>query len=188
MSGELDIPVHALSVLELLPGTGGCDYATDWLSWALGKLVGQACLLAMGVLVGAVACWATGALWLDGMPLAETALWLERISGRTVVDSFSYLGMMMCASQLAQTTARAGALALVIMFMASLGGTIVQAEPIAARSPELFNALSKLFSNGHHLVLWHPGMVRLLTAMASLVAIGLGFFALGDWRFRGRDA
>jgi hypothetical protein len=31
-------------------------------------------------------------------------------------------------------------------------------------------------------------MVRLLTAMASLVAIGLGFFALGDWRFRGRDA
>lgn len=163
-------------------------FRTDRLSWALGKLVGQTCLMAVGVLVGALACWVTGVLWLEAMPLGNTAYWLLRISGRTIVYSFSYLGMVMCASQLAKTTVRAGGLALLIMFACSLGGSIVQARPIERQAPELFGALSKLFPNGHHLALWHPGATHSVTAMVALVAIGLCFFALGHWRFAKRDA
>ncbi|MCE7893855.1 MAG: hypothetical protein DYH12_29845 [Sorangiineae bacterium PRO1] len=163
-------------------------FRTDRLSWAVGKLLGQTCLMAVGVVVGAAACWATGLLWLEGMPLGNTAYWLLRISGRTIVYSFAYLGMVMCASQLAKTTVRAGGLALLIMFACSLGGSLVQARPIEEQAPELFRALSKLFPNGHHLALWHPGAVESGTAMVSLVAIGLCFFALGHWRFARRDA
>lgn len=163
-------------------------FRTDRLSWAVGKLAGQTCLMAVGVLVGALACWGTGAIWLEGMPLGQTAYWLLRISGRAIVYSFAYLGMVLCASQLAKTTARAGGLALLIMFSASLGGSIVQARPIEEQAPQLFFALSKLFPNGHHLALWHPGAAESVSAMAGLCAIGLAFFFLGFWRFSKRDA
>ncbi len=163
-------------------------FRTDRLSWALGKLIGQTSLMALGVLVGALACWVMGILWLDRMPVGDTAIWLLRISGRSIVYSFAYLGMVMCASQLARTNARAGGLALLIMFLNSVVGSVLQTEWIAERSPVLFGALAKLFPNGHHLELWHPGLVESGGAMVGLVGIGLGYFALGFWRFSTRDA
>jgi ABC-type transport system involved in multi-copper enzyme maturation permease subunit len=163
-------------------------FRTDRLSWALGKLAGQTALMAVGVLAGALAAWGVGALWLDGMPKGDTALWLLRISGRTIVYSFAYLGMVFCASQLTRTTIRAGGLALLFMFFSSVAGSIVQAEFIAERAPSLFLGLSKLFPNGHHLWLWHPRAFESSTAMLGLVAIGLAYFAAGFWRFGSRDA
>jgi ABC-type transport system involved in multi-copper enzyme maturation permease subunit len=163
-------------------------FRTDRLSWATGKLIGQTSLMAVGVLAGALACWAIGMLWLDGMPAGDTAYWLLRISGRTIVYSFAYLGMVMCASQLARTPIRSGGLALAIMFSCSVAGGILQAPPVASKAPELFAALAKLFPNGHYLALWHPGLFESVTAMIGLVAIGLGFSALGFWRFQARDA
>lgn len=163
-------------------------FRTDRLSWAAGKLVGQTLLMMVGVLVGALACWGIGLLWLDGVKPADTAYWLLRISGRTMVYCFAYLGMAMCASQLARTPIRSGGLALLFMFGSSLAGSLVQAEPIAAGAPQLFGALSKLFPNGHHLQLWHPGLVESGGAMFGLVTIGLAFFALGFWRLDKRDA
>lgn len=163
-------------------------FRTDRVSWAVGKLIGQTSLMAVGVLVGAVACFLTGLIWLDGMPVGDTALWLLRISGRTIVYSFSYLGMVMCASQLTRTNVRAGGLALMFMFFCSVAGSVVQAEFIVEQAPTFFLAISKLFPGGHHLFLWHPGLFESSTAMLGLVSIGLGFFALGFWRFSTRDA
>jgi hypothetical protein len=163
-------------------------FRSDRISWAAGKLIGQTCLMAVGVLVGAIACFVMGLIWLDDMPVSDTAGWLLRISGRSIVYSFPYLGMVMCASQLARTPIRSGGLGLVIMFFCSLAGSIVQAEPIAEQAPAFFGAISKLFPNGHHLYLWHPGTFESLSAMLGLVAIGLAWFMLGFWRFATRDA
>jgi hypothetical protein len=163
-------------------------FRADRLSWAAGKLIGQTCLMMVGVLVGALACWLVGWLWLDGMPLGSTAYWLLRISGRTMVYSFAYLGMVMCASELTRTGIRSAALALAIMFFNSLAGGIVQAGPIMEQAPSFFFAVSKLFPNGHYLELWHPGLFQSGTAMLGLVVIGLGYFALGFLRFARRDA
>jgi ABC-type transport system involved in multi-copper enzyme maturation permease subunit len=163
-------------------------FRTDRISWAAGKLIGQTSLMAVGVLMGALACWAMGWLWLDDMPLGSTAYWLLRISGRAIIYSFAYLGMVMCASQLARTPIRSGGLGLLLIFASALTGSVLQAELIREQAPELFGALSKLFPNGHHLALWHPGAAESVTAMLGLIAIGLGFFALGFWRFSKRDA
>jgi len=163
-------------------------FRTDRISWALGKLLGQTSLMAVGVLVGALACWATGLLWLDGMPVADSAVWLLRISGRAIVYSFAYLGMVMCASQLTRTSVRAGGLALLLMFFCSLAGSVLQAEPIMEQAPALFGVLAKLVPGGHHLALWHPGLAQSTTAMLGLIAIGMAFFGLGFWRFSTRDA
>jgi ABC-type transport system involved in multi-copper enzyme maturation permease subunit len=163
-------------------------FRTDRVSWATGKLIGQTSLMAVGVLVGAVACWLMGLIWLDKMPLASTAYWLLRISGRVVVYSFAYLGIVMCASQLARTPIRSGGLALLIMFFCSLAGSVMQAKPIAEQAPGLFGALSKLFPNGHYLALWHPSALESGGAMLALIVMGLAFFALGFWRFSTRDA
>ncbi len=163
-------------------------FRTDRISWAVGKLVGQTCLMAVGVLVGALGCWVMGLVWLDQMPVADTGYWLVRISGRAIVYSFAYLGMVMCASQMARTNARAGGLALVIMFFCWLSATVLQAGPIQKRAPTLTAVLARLFPGGHQLALWHPSLVRSGSAMLALIAIGLAFFALGFWRFNARDA
>lgn len=163
-------------------------FRTDRISWAVGKLIGQTCLMAVGVLIGALGCWVMGLIWFDQMAVADTFYWLLRISGRAIVYSFAYLGMVMCASQMARTNARAGGLALLIMFFCWLSGTILLAEPIQKRAPTLTAVLSRLFPAGHHLALWHPSLVHSGGAMLALVAIGLAFFALGFWRFNTRDA
>lgn len=163
-------------------------FRTDRISWTLGKLIGQTALMAVGVLAGALGCWAIGMVWLEGMPAADTAYWLLRMSLRTTVYGFAYLGMVLCASQLTSTSIRAGGLALGLMFVASLAGGIVQAPIIAEKSPGLFSALSKFFPNGHYLGLWHPDVARSIGATVGLVFIGLAFFALGFLRFSRRDA
>jgi ABC-type transport system involved in multi-copper enzyme maturation permease subunit len=163
-------------------------FRTDRFSWATGKLIGQTCLMAVGVLAGAIACWIVGCIWLDGMPIGQTAYWLLRISGRTIVYSFAYLGMVMCASQLARTPIRSGGLALLIMFLASVAGSLVQVGAIEEQAPTFFRAVAKLFPNGHYLWLWHPGVVQYGSSILGLIVIGLAFFMLGFWRFKARDA
>lgn len=163
-------------------------FRTDRLSWVAGKLAGQTCLMALGVLVGALGCWLMGLIWLDDMPVAASAWWLLRVAGRATVYGFSYLGIALCASQLTRTNGRARALALLMMFGASLGGGILQLEPVEQLAPGLMQALQKLFPNGHSLALWHPGLFERGTALLALAVIGLAYFALGYWRFSRRDA
>jgi len=163
-------------------------FRTDRLSWALGKLIGQTALMVVGVLAGALACWVTGMIWLDGMAAADTAWWLLRIAGRAAVYSFAYLGVAMCASQLMRTRLLAMGLAFALMFINSLAGGIVRIKPVVETSPELFGALSKLFPNGHDLVWWHPGLLERSAAMLGLMLIGLTWFGLGYLRFSRRDA
>ncbi len=163
-------------------------FRTDRISWAAGKLVGQTCLMALGVLVGALGCWVMGLVWLDHMPVLQTGYFLLRVSGRAIVYSFAYLGMVMCASLMARTNARAAGLALLIMFVSWLSATVLGAEPIHRRAPTLSTLLAGLFPGGHQLSLWAPGLLRSGGAMLALVAIGLAFFALGFWRFNARDA
>ena len=75
-----------------------------------------------------------------------------------------------------------------MMFLCAVAGNLARLEPIHKRAPAVFDALAKLFPNGHHVALWHPGALESGSAMVALVAIGLAFFALGFWRFSARDA
>jgi hypothetical protein len=74
------------------------------------------------------------------------------------------------------------------MFLCSIGGSVMQFEPLTERAPQLFAVLARLFPGGHHLALWHPSPLQSGGAMLGLVGIGLGFFGLGFWRFSRRDA
>ncbi|MBW2522794.1 MAG: ABC transporter permease subunit [Deltaproteobacteria bacterium] len=163
-------------------------FRVDRASWVVGKLIGQTSLMALGVVVGALGCWLMGVIWLDDMPVGASAWWLLRIGGRSIIYGFAYLGVALCASQLTRTNARARALALLMMFCCSLGGGLLQLEPVEKLAPSVMGALQKLFPNGHSLALWHPGWFERGTAFAALIAIGLAYFALGFWRFSRRDA
>ena len=164
-------------------------FRIERITWAAGKLLGQTCLLAVAVLLGASGCLLAGALWYDGIDVANTAWWLLKLSWSCIVYTFAYLGVAMCASQLTRTNGRARVLALGMMLGCAIGGWVLDRKLITDNLPEgAANALSKLLPNGHSLALWHPGWVEHGTAVLALLAIGLAFFALGFLRFNRRDA
>ena len=171
--------------------TGSARYAlfrTDRLSWALGKLVGQLCLMTLGVVLGAAGAYALGLILYDGFAPGQTAWWIARLAARSIVYGFAYLGVALCASQLVRTRAMARALGLLLLFAVWLAGTLLRIPSLNEWSPQLVSAVRHLFPNAHSLDLWRPALLDRGVAMGALILIGLGFFALGFVRLHRRDA
>ncbi len=163
-------------------------FRTDRLSWALGKLVGQLCLMTLGVLLGAAGSYALGLALYDGFAPLETAWWIARLAARSIVYGFAYLGVALCASQLVRTRAMARGLGLLLLFACWVAGTVLRIPSLNEWAPQVVSAVRHLFPNAHSLDLWRPALLDRGSAMAALVLIGLGFFALGFWRLARRDA
>ena len=81
-------------------------FRVDRLSWALGKLLGQLFLMAVGIGLGAAGSYLLGLLWMPGFAPAATAEWMLRLSGRVCCFGFAYLGLAFWASQWARSGAR----------------------------------------------------------------------------------
>ncbi len=163
-------------------------FRIDRLSWALGKLLGQLCLMVLGVALGAAGCYLLGLILLDGFEPLESAWWIARLAGRSAFYGFAYLGVALCASQLVRTPAMARGLGLLLLFFCWLSGNLLQSRTLTDLAPAVVSGARKLFPNAHTLDLWRPEVLDRSVAMLALVLIGLGFFALGFWRLARRDA
>jgi ABC-type transport system involved in multi-copper enzyme maturation permease subunit len=171
--------------------SGSVRYAlfrVDRLSWALGKLVGQLCLMTLGVALGAIGCYLLGLILLDDFEPLASAWWIARLAGRSAVYGFAYLGVGLCASQLVRTRAMARGLGLLLLFFCWLVGHLLGSSYVTDLSPTVASGAQQLFPNAHSLDLWRPEVLDRGLAMAALLLIGLGFFALGFWRLARRDA
>jgi hypothetical protein len=62
--------VHCRCIWRWPAARCGFHCSGQIISWAAGKLIGQKSV-AVGVLVGALACWLMGLLWLDDMPIGS---------------------------------------------------------------------------------------------------------------------
>ena len=172
-------------------GSGSARYAlarTDRLSWVLGKLTGQAALMAVGIAIGALGCWVVGFGWLAHFDAAGTAWWLLRLGSRAWVYGFAYLGLALGVSQLVRSANGARALAIAALIAVGVGRQILGIGYIAQHYPILSSTLLPLFPGYHAMDLWRPDLGGRGPAMVMLLALGGTFFALGHAVLVRRDA
>lgn len=171
--------------------SGSVRYAiarTDRTAWAVGKLIGQAALLAVGLALGALGAWVTGWIQLASFEPALSAFWLARYAFTAFLFAFAHLGLVMGLSQMTRSVpwSRAlGLLALVGLFAAH--GYLAR-ESVQAQSPVLVDTLRQLFPAAHRLDLWRPTWAEVAPGGLVLVCLGVVGFSVGHRRFIRRDA
>src|SRR5256885_17073100 len=99
--------------------SGSVRYAlfrSDRFSWAMGKLLGEAALMSLGIAAGALGVWLMGMFFMAGFEPLATGWWLARFSVRVWFYGFAYLGLAMGASQLTRSVNGSRALAVPFPF------------------------------------------------------------------------
>jgi ABC-type transport system involved in multi-copper enzyme maturation permease subunit len=170
--------------------TGAARFAlfrVDRLSFALGKLAGQALLMTFGIVVGAFGCYALGAYYLASFDFLGTAFWLFVLCGRVWFYGFCFLGVAMCASLLSRSVNWARTLGLLGWFLLVAVGDFLGGDWATERWPTVAPTLLQLFPRGHRVDLWRPELIDRLPAMVMLPALSATYFTLGYLRFARRD-
>lgn len=170
--------------------TGSARFAlvrTDRSSWALGKLLGQATLLGVGVLLGGVAAWLTGYVRMGSFPGIATAAWTLRYAASAFVYAYAYLGLALGVSQLTRSVPWSRGLGLFALIGVVVASALLRHDEFREASPVLFDSLALLFPSTHKLDLWRTG-ADIVPAVVMLFALGTVYFTLGHLRFARRDA
>jgi hypothetical protein len=158
---------------------------TSRLSYSVGKLVGQAALLGVSVLAGALGVWLVGHFRFVGFVPLENALWLLGWSGRGFVYCLAYVGLALGLSHATRSVPVSRVLGLLALaLLAALWG-LSRTDWVTEHAAPLARTLSQLLPAAHERSLWHPALGDRLPAMVMLVALGISYFALG-YRFRSR--
>lgn len=157
----------------------------DRLSWALGKLLGHAALLALGLLVGAlVTAVVAGA---QSQLELGSVFWLLRAALRAFAYGLAYLGIFVGLGLGVRVPARTRALSVLALIGLSLGHSLCRAEWFEARLP-FASALAWCFPSEYEWRLWSPNLLLSGAAMLALLGIGAVGFAIGHALFRRSDA
>lgn len=171
--------------------SGSCRFAlvrTDRRAWLLGKMGGQASLLAVGLFGGALGTAVVGWGWLAGYAPALNAWWMLRLSGRAWISGFAYLGVALGISAAVRSPHAARALGLLALIALGITRAVLGVDEVIELAPVLIQTLSQLLPGTYTLDLWRPTLADRLPAYAMLLALGSGAFALGYARFARRDA
>ncbi len=163
-------------------------FRTDRAAWALGKLLGQALMLAASVALGGVAAWITGWARLASFAPIDTALGMVRYAGTSYVFAFTHLGLALGVSQLTRSVPWSRALGLFALIGVFAAHGWLARDDVRESWPVLAGSARALFPAAHRLDLWRNGAGEVLPAIAILLALGVTYFAIGHARFARRDA
>jgi hypothetical protein len=165
--------------------TGSARFAlvrTDRTSWAVGKLIGQASLIGVGISLGAVGAYVVGWSGLLTFEPTDTAVWLARLSIRAWVYSIAWLGIVMGAGQLTRSVPGARGLGLLALVLLGTASVALGSPFVMDKAPILAPTVHQLLPGAHQLDLWRPDLALRMTAIGALITIGLAAFALGHQR------
>ncbi len=146
-------------------------------AYVLGKLLGQAALVAAVTGLGALPVIVIGAIYLPGFDLVATILALLSTWPITVLCALSFLGIVTLASQLCKSPGAARAVAVGLLF----GVWIFGLMPGPLGYLELFSPWYWKFG------LFHPAIGERLLAIGACLGLCALYTGLGFLRFRGRD-
>jgi hypothetical protein len=170
--------------------TGSARYSffrTLRLWWALGKLVGQAGQLAVGIAVGAVGVFVVGAVQLAGFDPLAHAVWLSRLGGRAWVLGFAWLGVALGISQLTRSVHLARGAGLLALIGGAVAHGGLRSELAERHLGAWADSIATVFPASHRVDLWRPDLVDRGAAALMLLAIGGAAFAVGHARLQRAD-
>ncbi|MEM9191496.1 MAG: ABC transporter permease subunit [Myxococcota bacterium] len=184
--GPVLVALTASDAITTEVSTGSIRFAlfrTDRSAWAAGKFLGQALLLAVGLLLGGVGAFVTGWINLGAFDPLSTAGWILRYAGTGFVYSFAFLGVALGVSQVTRSVPWARALG--IFALASMAGAYgyLTRDRIRDHAPVLIDSGVLVLPGAHRLDLWRPELAEMLPSVVVLIAMGLTYFALGHLRF-----
>ncbi len=171
--------------------TGSLRFAlfrTDRAAWALGKLLGQSALLALGIALGGAATWITGWIRLASFAPADTALWIARYGLTAGCYAFAYLGLALGLSQVTRSVPWSRALGLLALVGAFMANGWLSRDEVREAAPVLAGSVAVLLPPAHRLDLWRLDAGDVTPAAVMLLALGVTYFAAGHARFARRDA
>lgn len=163
-------------------------FRTDRAAWALGKLLGQAAMLAASIALGGLAAWITGWARLTSFAPGDTALYVVRYAGTSYAFAFAHLGLALGVSQLTRSVPWSRALGLFALAGVFAAHGWLGRDDVRESAPVLADSARVLFPAAHRLDLWRTSAGEVLPAVVVLFALGVTYFALGHARFARRDA
>jgi len=171
-------------------GSGSARYAlvrTSRWRWCLGKLLGQASLALIGILLGGAGVWLIGQIFLTGFEPWASAVGILGFSLRGWIYSLAFLGLAVGVSQLARSQYRAWGMVLLAIIALWLLG--YGADRLLGAGWERLGETLRLLTPQHHrLGLWYQDTAHLVPAVVYLATLGGLYFVLGHLLFVRRDA
>ncbi len=146
-------------------------------AFVLGKLLGQAALVAAVTGLGMLPVVVIGAIYLPGFDFIATAFALLSTWPITVLCALGFLGIVTLASQLCKGPGAARAVAVGLLFLIWIFTLL----------PEPFDWLELLSPWHWKFGLFHPATDQRLLAIGACLGLCAGYTALGYLRFRRRD-
>lgn len=156
-------------------------FRCDRMTWALGKMLGHLCLLALGLFVAALVAGTMGALL---QPEFAAHTWSDLLfaSLRALVFGAAYLGIFSGVSLTTRSPLKARAFSLLTLIACGAG------HLIASSSESALSYARWLFPGQYELGLWNADLLTYLGSVAALLLLGGIGFALGANTFLRRDA
>jgi len=159
----------------------------DRLSWSVGKLFGQALLMALGIVLGGVAVWIVGAVGWAGFERVQSAIWIVRLGVRAWIYGFAWLGLALAVSQVTASAALARGLGVSALLGIGILGSLLDWPRVHRAAPIVFDSIRMLFPRAHAIGLWQPAWIDRAPSIVLLLALGCVYFALGHRRLATRD-
>lgn len=185
-----------LLVLTLSGGTHAADidsgaarfalFRCDRPTWALGKMVGHALLLLLGLVVGALVAGTLGAVYQPEFE-SKTFLALLVASGRAWIYGVAYLGIFSGISLVSGAPLRARALSLFALIGCGVGHLVLSSDWLEKKAPPL-SYLRFLLPGEYERGLWLSDPLPVMGHVLVLGCISAAGLALGTSAFMRRDA
>jgi ABC-type transport system involved in multi-copper enzyme maturation permease subunit len=156
------------------------------LEWTLGKYLGIALLMLVGLLIGAVAAWIVAAFRLSGADIPALLPAMLLWSVKAWFLSLAWLGLALGVSHLFKSGAKADAVAILLMIAFSVVPAILKGFGSAWLGGKLL-VLVRLFPSSVDAALWRSSFLPVAASATWLVMLGLLYLSVGHAVFARRD-
>ena len=156
------------------------------LEWTLGKYLGIALLMLVGLLIGAIAAWIVAAFRLSGADIPALLPAMIVWSVKAWFLSLAWLGLALGVSHLFKSGAKADAVAILLMIAFSVVPAILKDFGSAWLGGKLL-VLVRLFPSSVDAALWRSSFLPVAASAIWLVMLGLLYLSIGHAVFARRD-
>jgi ABC-type transport system involved in multi-copper enzyme maturation permease subunit len=156
------------------------------LEYSMGKYLGIALMILIGLMLGALAAWAVAAIRIYGADIGSLLPSMLMWAVKAWFLSLAWLGLGLGVSHICKSGAKADAISLMMMLTWAILPLLINAFATGPIS-EKFTVLVRLFPSSVSSGLWRSSFMPVTASALWLVMLGLFWFSIGHIWFAKRD-